>query len=808
MKRKGWTKGVSLLLTAAMLLGLTGCGSTAGGNVSQLDKEHVYSYESLELPENLEEIRSIKYLNDKIYLLGSKYEQQQTFYLCSMNKDGSDAKANKLVTGYEMAPEAESEAVDDEAGAIEPRTLVEEAVEEEVAVEEAVTDDLAVEYPETGAYSNTYVWINSAVIDENANVYGVVEVSIDSMDETGNYVYEQKMLLYCWNEQGEIQWSADLKEGRSEDEYFYVSNMFSDKEGTLWLYGNSEMLTYDKQGNKKNQKKLGEEVNGNLYMDKAGKLLLVSWNNDYTKQTMREVDKNTLELLAEQEFPSILNNYVIYQDGNVFDFVLCYSNSVYGYNMGDAEPKELMDLVDSDLYSYGLNSVCLIDEEHILGTYNDPDDWKSIVAFFTKVQPEDVKEKTPITLAAMYLSGDVKKRVIDFNKSNDTYRIQINEYNQYSTMDDYMAGYTKLNNDIVAGKIPDILVVDEAMPFDSYVAKGLITDLYTLMENDEEIKKEDFSQNIMDAFSADGKLYRLVPGYRVSGVFGKTSIVGDRTGWNMQEFQELMTTMPEETQSFSEMTRDGMIYMGLMFANNDYIDKNTGKCSFDSPEFIEFLEFVSTFPKEIDYTIYEDENYWEEMEGMYRENRAILLNRYISTYADFNRMEKGEFGEEVTAIGFPTASKNGNVILADSSYAISAKSKCQEGAWEFLRYYLLDEYQEELEYAFPIKKSALEKQAAEAMERPYWINDDGTKEYYDDTYYIDGVEVIIEPMTQQEVDEFTAFLNSLTMVGGYNQSIQDIVTEEAEPFFEGQKSAQEVAKIIQSRAQLYISESR
>ena len=126
-----------------------------------------------------------------------------------------------------------------------------------------------------------------------------------------------------------------------------------------------------------------------------------------------------------------------------------------------------------------------------------------------------------------------------------------------------------------------------------------------------------------------------------------------------------------------------------------------------------------------------------------------------------------------------------------------------------MRYYLTDDYQENgIEYAFPIKLSALEKQGAKAMERPYWENEDGTKEYYDDTYQLNGVDVKIEPMTQQEVDEFTDFLKSIDQVGNYSSSLTDIINEEAAAFFADQKSAEEVAKIIQSRIQIYISENR
>ena len=40
-----------------------------------------------------------------------------------------------------------------------------------------------------------------------------------------------------------------------------------------------------------------------------------------------------------------------------------------------------------------------------------------------------------------------------------------------------------------------------------------------------------------------------------------------------------------------------------------------------------------------------------------------------------------------------------------------------------------------------------------------------------------------------------------------SEEIYSIISEEAAPYFAGQKSAEEVAKIIQSRIQIYVSEN-
>ena len=42
----------------------------------------------------------------------------------------------------------------------------------------------------------------------------------------------------------------------------------------------------------------------------------------------------------------------------------------------------------------------------------------------------------------------------------------------------------------------------------------------------------------------------------------------------------------------------------------------------------------------------------------------------------------------------------------------------------------------------------------------------------------------------------------------YDEQLMNIITEDAEYYFNGEKSAQEIAGIIQSRAQLYIDENR
>ena len=99
---------------------------------------------------------------------------------------------------------------------------------------------------------------------------------------------------------------------------------------------------------------------------------------------------------------------------------------------------------------------------------------------FTKVPPSEVKDKKTLVLACNGIDYDVRNNIVKFNKNNDEYRITIQDYAAlYNTEDDYQAGLNRLNADIVSGKIPDILVIDDNMPVESYVSKEMcIRDKY------------------------------------------------------------------------------------------------------------------------------------------------------------------------------------------------------------------------------------------------------------------------------------------------------------------------------------------
>ena len=67
--------------------------------------------------------------------------------------------------------------------------------------------------------------------------------------------------------------------------------------------------------------------------------------------------------------------------------------------------------------------------------------------------------------------------------------------------------------------------------------------------------------------------------------------------------------------------------------------------------------------------------------------------------------------------------------------------------------------------------------------------------------------MIDDEPTQADIDKVMDIINSTTQINRYNNTVTDIVNEEAGAYFSGSKSAEAVAEMIQNRVQNYLDEN-
>lgn len=807
LEKKRVPKELCIFLVLSMCLS-SGCGMDKNASAEAQSKDYVYSFVSFTEKVQDIDLSQALYADDCLIVTSYRYED------VPMNEPSVPVTEDEaFVTEDEVAVTEEVLVEDFEVNQnMEGEILGEEVYMEDMYFEQFIQNiyfkvskldlegNLITEFEvllpqESG--------IHSICADDSGNVY-VILCEYGKDLSYPEYVKDLYTLL-AYSETGEELFRTPLGMDLEPEEWYFTNRMVCN-EKQIYLSSSKGLEIYEMDGSLLTTIESQEVQNGEMYMlhDGSPAFLIYGERGMY----MKTFNVETEELSKRIEFPFNAYEYTFYP-GSSTDFLLSGNSGVFSYNFEDEGMQKVLDFVDSDMLCHNLYSLIEVNEKQFFGCYQEEDTGQTQFGIFNKVDPSTIKDKKVLTLACYWLDEDIRRRVVEYNKTSEEYRIRIEDYNLYNTADDYSVGMTKMNTDIVSGNTPDIIILTSDMPVDSYISKGLLADMRPFLENDPELNPEDYSSHIMDLFSQDGKWYQLVPSYYLYTLFGKASEVGSEPGWTLEELQTLRSKKGEDVVVFSETTQNGLLNYCMLFASSQFINWETGECYFNTPEFIELLEFISEFPKEIDYQeLYDDPDYWEQQETVFRDGRALLMPYSLSGFQDFLYCEGGTFGEKITAIGFPVREGVGSVIMSNGNYAISAKSPYQQEAWEFLRYYLTEEYQTTIRYGWPVLNSAMDTLVEEAQQAPYYMDEFGNKVEYQESYYINGMEVFLDPLTQQDCERVLSFIESAEHTYSYDTAIMNIVAEEAAPFFDGEKTAAEAADIIQSRIFIYVNENK
>lgn len=857
MKKTILKRTVCAGLAAAMMLSLGACGKT--NQPEMASKDNLYS--SKEIPvSDFDGINVMTADANNIYIAGTKT-------LAVKNTDGNDNADDSANADFGnvdddsfgvVAREALGAALDgipagDAASAggviigdtadvapVEDTADVEVPAETEEPIYDSIQQTVLAVYDLDGNKKAEKVLFDTQElgVDTYANIQNMfmsgdkiaVLVSQSTWNnETGESIDKFYLERFDTSLESSGRVSLDeLKSNYDSDDYFYINNYVEDSDGNGYVLINNTILVIDANG--KYQFSVGLEQNN--VQDSGGYISTIvcgkngsvyAFVTTYSTVDGNFESKNTAKVIdfaakkfGDTEYPISASIYGSTYSGGGYDVVYNGDSALYGLNIETDEKTTIIDWVKSGIDSNAMNNVIVSPGGKIIysaynyqissgGGYSYSGD-DMVIYVLTKLDPSEVPDKQLISVYTTFLSYDIKNKISAFNRESDKYQIEVTSYigDDWSNSDDAIK---RLNNDLVAGKIPDILLVDSELPFNSYVAKGLIADLGSIMDKDESFNRADYLENVFDAFSVGGKLYRIAPSFSIVTKSAKKSIVGDKDSWTMADFIAVHEANPDSNMQ-TEMTSSNFVDSMIVYNIGQYVNYETGECSFNTDSFKQALEYAKTLPSEIDYdSLYQDDNYWTERESSYRSGKTILRDEYVYDFRAIKQDEEGYFGEPVSLVGVPSDNGGGSMIQVTTSLAIMAKAKNPDGAWEFIKTLLTDEQQEENLGEFPVKISALNKLAEKAKERPYWDND-GQKEYYDDQVWIGNQSFTITPNTDEDNERMMNFIKSVNTVYEYDSDLLKIIDEEVQAYFSGQKSVEEVADIIQNRASTYINESR
>jgi len=637
-------------------------------------------------------------------------------------------------------------------------------------------------------------------------------VEVYTLDAEGNVWYvcngEEIIELVKCDRTGNILVQTDIAQ---LDPSLSFLDIECDSAGNVYLDGESAVYVFNAEGNYLfNISEIGYMIN--LVRNNKGDVYQCVYD------TNTEICKLVSFDLNQQAFSDAINfkcdNKSIYNvkncyPGKGYDIYVDNGTSLYGCKLDTGEAVELIDWFDSDIDETVVSGLYAVSSEQIYAICGE-DDYKMFE--FNKVAPENVKEKTVITLATTGVDTDLANAVVEFNKQNSNFRIQVTDYSLYSTEEDEYGAVDKMNSEMVSGNVPDIIVMNLYTPYESYVSKGLLYDLNELIEKDSEFSKSDYLENIFKASEVDGKLYEILPSLYVQTLVGKEKYIGDKNGWSIDSVNELFSSgkLPENMELFPNiLTQQDMLKYIYMASQNQFLDLINNKCNYNNDNFKKVLEFSKKCPAEINGKNELDEAFYEDYCTSYSEDRNLLDSLTLTDFWGYHEEVKTFFGgENITMVGFPSDDENGQIIYASSELAISAKSDNKDIAWNFIKFFLSDTFQVKINNAWPVNLSALNTKAEKAMKKGMVCDDAGNELYSESLVEFNGGYLDIGPATQEEVDKVMEYLKSQNKLLRCNQSITNIIKEEAGAYFRDEKTVDETMDLIQNRIQNYVNESK
>jgi len=350
-----------------------------------------------------------------------------------------------------------------------------------------------------------------------------------------------------------------------------------------------------------------------------------------------------------------------------------------------------------------------------------------------------------------------------------------------------------LNTKIMTGKAEDIIMTD-SIPLRKYTEMGAFEDLSFYLAHSPEINEESHNMNVFEIMKdKNGRIYEIPLIWSPYDIiyFDKTLVadsglfLGDGVKTmsykEALEYAKNLVDSTDRNNTFLTMGKSSLhaVFSVMNDSFEDFIDEENKKVNIDNERFISILNWAKDL---------EDQGYYDTQQTIDFYNMEYYFafgNDYgiqavhYALHPDTDRYHS-----------MPVSDGWGNVnASAPFRFGINSASKSKELAWEFIKFLLSDEVQTLPSFFGP----GVNKKGFDAtVERQLKFYNDGSQ----------------SNVSKQEYEELLK--SWVSQINSYRRTDQMIINEflypEIEKFFKEGQSAEDTARIIQSKLDKYLNE--
>lgn len=389
-----------------------------------------------------------------------------------------------------------------------------------------------------------------------------------------------------------------------------------------------------------------------------------------------------------------------------------------------------------------------------------------------------------------------------------------------------------VNTELMSGRGPDILAMD-ILPFHEYARTGQLVNLRSFMDADTYFDINDYRVNIFDALTTEMGQFVFPVDYAFryvafdSYLFTEDQqaplLSGDVFSFEslieigQQPFESINAGAEEPTMMFGMTAGPRPGLFGEIFSQNysRFVDIHNRTAHFDDGAFVDLLNNLIAF-EEAGYlrpradlltaeSVMRSPDMLEQMmsERFFFKPRpgAMLLNEFTQGLGQRGGMMMigagiGHMEDDVIA-GLMGNDRGEVPFTVNQGFGINSNSDNQQTAWEFIKFLSSEAVRVSMRMAgLPTHIGAFEERTELSIIGALF--DPGQA---------------VEEMDSQQREVFDAyvaqvnyFTNRLNTFFTTDAIVEDIVMTEVQEFFDGSRSAEEVAQTLQSRINLFLNE--